>query len=358
MKRDRRKARRVGSGVHLFTGLFIASFLVVIFVFRLEPGQSEALKSEIAPAQYTLRLSGPISPSSAGTILALSDGLFLREGLSISLVAGADDSDAISAVAADENTIGLASAAGFLKARAEGIPIVAFAASYIVNSAEFYSLPRISVLSPSDLEGKRIGYRPGPEISTLLQAFVARNGIAQSKLQLVETDKPLQDLVDQKIDVLVGHRDIEGQELDRLNVDYRSLSPDSFGIHFAGPVYFAHQRAFSKQRNLQKFLIATANGWKAAYSDYERTVPIIARAIHAPPPPPLISRLMDAQRHLLRPFGARFGELDSRRLQVLQAQLLQRRIIREPIDLTRAIDYDVLKEAYRREANTLNRIEP
>ncbi len=336
----------------------MASILVVIFVLRLEPGQSEALKSETAPAQYTLKLSSPISPSSAGTIVALSDGLFLREGLSLALVAGADDSDAISAVAADENTIGLASAAAFLKARAEGLPIVAFAASYIVNSAEFYSLPRVSVLGPSDLEGKRIGYRPGPEISTLLQAFIAQNAVAQSKLQMVESDTPLQDLLDQKIDVLVGHSDIEGQELERLNVDYRSLSPDSFGVHFAGPVYFAHQHAFSRQRNLQKFLIATANGWKAVYSDYERTVPIVARTIDAPLPSPLISRLLDAQRRLLRPFGTRFGELDSRRLQLLQAQLLQRRVIREPIDLTRAINYDVLKDTYRREANTLNRIEP
>jgi len=41
----------------------------------------------------------------------------------------------------------------------------------------------------------------------------------------------------------------------------------------------------------------------------------------------LISHFMDMQRRLLQPFGGRFGGLDLRRLRVLQAQLLQRRII-------------------------------
>ena len=67
---------------------------------------------------------------------------------------------------------------------------------------------------------------------------------------------------------------------------------------------------------------------------------------------------MDAQRGFLRPYGTRFGELDERRIRVLQAQLLQRRLLQEPVDLTRAVNYDILKEAYRSEANNLSRDEP
>jgi hypothetical protein len=46
-----------------------------------------------------------------------------------------------------------------------------------------------------------------------------------------------------------------------------------------GSVYFANERAFSWPTNLEKFLIAIANGRNAAYSDYDRTVPILARFI-------------------------------------------------------------------------------
>jgi hypothetical protein len=68
----------------------------------------------------------------------------------------------------------------------------------------------------------------------------------------------------------------------------------------------------------------------------------------------LISHFMDMQRRLLRPFG----ELDLRRLQVLQAQLLQRRIIQDPVDFAPAASYAILDEPYRTEANAFTQIEP
>lgn len=56
---------------------------------------------------------------------------------------------------------------------------------------------------------------------------------------------------------------------------------------------------------------------------------------------------MDAQRHFLRPSGTRLGELDPLKLRMLQGELLQQRIIRQPLDLARAINYDILTEVYR-----------
>lgn len=339
---------------HAVAGLVVACF---VFVW-LTPGRSEALKPNALRAQYTLKLSGPISPASAGTILAISDGLFAQAGLDVRMVAGSGDGDAIAAVVADENTIGIASAAGFLKARSEGLSIVAFAGSYAVSPVEFFVLPDTTLLQASDLEGKRIGYKTGLELSAILSEFVGKNALAQSKLLLIESDAPLQDLLHRKIDVLLGRLDDEGQELARLNIAYKTLSPAAYGVHAAGPVYFAQERTFAKRRNLEKFLLATADGWNAAYENYARTTPIVSSAIGTPLSRPLISRFMDEQRGFLRPFGARFGELDARHIRVLQAQLLRRRIIQEPVDLTRAIDYDVLKQAYRSEANNLTRTEP
>jgi putative hydroxymethylpyrimidine transport system substrate-binding protein len=358
MKRVRRKGAKAGSSAHLIAGLFFVGLLLTLLVLRFPPSQGEARNSEAPLIEYNLKLNGPISTSSAGSILAVSDGLFQREGLRILIVAGSNDKDAISAVVADENTIGLASAAGFLRARAEGLPVVALAGLYITSSVEFFSLPGTKLQRPSDLEGTRIGYKPEPEFSATLSAFIAKNSVAQSRLQLIETDTPVQDLLNQKIGVMMGHREIEGVELERLHAEYQSLSPDSFGIHYPGPLYFSHERALSKPRNLQKFLIATASGWNAAYADYDRTIPILVRAIDTSLPSNIISHVLDEQRRFLRPFGTRFGELDSRRLRVLQAELLQRRIIQEPVDFARAINYDVLKETYRREVNTHNRTEP
>lgn len=307
---------------------------------------------------YMLKLNGPITLSSAGAIIAISDGLFQREGLDVQLLPGGSDQDATSSVAADERIIGLASAQGFLKARSEGLPIVAFAASYAISSMEFFALSSTRLLGPADLEGRRIGRKPGPEASTILSAFIARNSISQSGLQILEGDAAVSDLLGGRIDVLIGHRDVEGQALEKSKVPYRSLSPDSFGVHAMGPVYFANERAFSTPGNLEKFLIAIANGWNSAYSDYHRTIPILTHFVSDEANSAQIIRFMDAQRRFLRPSGARFGELDTQRLKDLQAQLLQQRIIRQPVDLARTINLTILLEVYRVRSDIFSRIEP
>jgi len=311
-----------------------------------------------AAGYYVLQLNGAVTPSYAGALIALSDSLFQHEGLSVQLRSGKDDAEVTSAVAVDPHVIGVASAQAFLKARAEGLPIVAFAASYIVNSMQFFALSAMRLLGPGDLEGKRIGYKAGLETSTILYAFIAQNSIAQSGLTIVESDNAVADLRDGRVDVLLGHLEVEGQVLEKSGVPYRSLSPDSFGVHAMGPVYFANERAFSSSGNLERFFIAIAMGWNAAYADYDRSLPIIARAVGNEPSSVRLSRFMDAQRRFLRPSGARLGELDLQWLKNLQEQLLQQRIIQQPIDLTRAVNNDILAEVYRTKAADFSKIEP
>ena len=109
-----------------------------------------------------------------------------------------------------------------------------------------------------------------------MQSFIASNSVPQSKLKIVETDTRVSDLLNGNIDVLVDHREIKGL-LETANSNYRTLSPASFGVHAMGPVYFANECAFSVP-GIVKFLIAIANGWNAVYSDYSRTILIIARS--------------------------------------------------------------------------------
>ncbi|WP_284274136.1 ABC transporter substrate-binding protein [Bradyrhizobium iriomotense] len=357
MTRAQRNARKSHYGLRLLAGLFVACTIAYV-LFGPKPTRSQGPKPEASFAEYTVKLSTPLSVSAAGMIIAACDGLFAQAGLRVRLVAGLDDDDAIAAVVADENTIGIASTAGFLKARSGGLPIVAFAGFYAVNPAEFYALPETKLLTPLDLEGKRIGYNPNPEFTAILSDFVSRNSLAQSKLLLLESNTPLQDLLDRKIDVLLGRHDVDGLELERLNVENKILRPEAFGVHAPGPIFFAQERTLAQPNRLEKFLMAIAGGWSAAYADLDRTIPIIANSVGTPLPFSLVARLMDSQRSLLRPFGARFGEMDSTRIRTLQSQLSQRRAIQQPIDLTRAFNYNILKETYRNEATNLSRVEP
>ncbi len=310
-----------------------------------------------ASSAYVLKLNGAVTPAFAGPIVAIAENLFEHEGLSVRLQPGTSDAETTSVVAADPHAIGVASAQGFLKARADGLPIVAFASSYVTSSVEFFSLSSVRLLGPADLEGKRIGYKPGLEPSTVLSAFIAKNFIAQSGLKIVESSDAVSDLLSGKIDILVGRRDVEGLMLENSGVPYRSLSPDAFGVHIMGPVFFASQEALRSPTAIERFLIAIANGWASAYSESGRTGPIIVRAVNQGLDADRLSRFMDAQRRFLRPSGARFGELDPRKLRDLQEYLLQQRIIQQPTDLANAVNLGILAEVYRVKSEILSPID-
>lgn len=293
--------------------------------------------------------------------MAVSDGLFAQEGIEIELARGADDTDAISAAINSEMVVGLSSAAAFIKARADGAPIVAFATAQYVGPIEFFLLPTAQLAAASDLEGKRIAYPVSLEASVTLRSVIEKNSIAQSRISLLESKAPVSDLLGSKVDILVGRRDVEGVQLELAGGNYRSADPSSFGVQTVGAVYFANERAFARSRTLQKIISAIANGWTAVYSDTRRAASIVSDSMSSHPALEAVSAFLDAHRGYLRPLGARFGELDARRLKSLQTDLLRQHIIREPIDLTRAINYDIIPEAYRLEApeaKASTRIEP
>ncbi len=301
-----------------------------------------------------LKLNDGVSASSAGVLMAISEGLFQQQDVTFQLLAGTGDVDAISTVARDECVIGLASAADFLKARADGLPIVAIASLYAVSSVGFYTLADQPLLVPSDLQGKRIGSKPGTELATILRSFIARNSIAQSGLTIVHTETPVADLLEGKIDVLIGHREREGLLLEEREVAFRRLNPDAFGVHAAGTLLIVNERALSDAGPLTRFLSAMIQGWSLAYADYNRSIPALAQALHKPARAVLLSRLMDEQRQFLRPSGTRLGELDLQQLKSLQEELMAQQFIRQPVDLSNATNADLLREVYRTRSDTLS----
>ena len=85
-------------------------------------------------------------------------------------------------------------------------------------------------------------------------------------LRTTESVTAVFDLPGRNIDVLVGHRDVAGRQLDNSLMPCRFFSPGSFGVHVTGTVYFANERALSPPDRLKTFLAGIVAGWKAVFS--------------------------------------------------------------------------------------------
>jgi hypothetical protein len=84
------------------------------------------------------------------------------------------------------------------------------------------------------------------------------------------------------------------------------------------------------------------------FSDYARSIPLIASFDAEALTPDFIRFELEQQRALVRPFAARIGEFDEMRWQSLQRTLLEQKWLNEPLDLSMAVNYQFLRDVYRR----------
>jgi len=301
------------------------------------------------PSPVSLRLMGPFGPAFAGEMLAQRAGLFDREGLQMTLRAGASANDPISAVLAGTETFGLTRADSFLIARSKDAPIVAFAAGYIESNAAFYVLKQSNIHSPQDFPGHRLGRRAGDDTAFIYDAMAQRLALPRSNITEVPVAFEIGMLTSGHVDIWPGHVADEDWELAKRGLDYIAINPASYGIHIAGSVYFAREATIAAHPELvQRFLNALIGGWDRVYTDYTNSIPKIISFDPSGLSADYIRFALDRQREYLRPIAARVGEFSTAQWRSLQAILLAQRLIGQTIDLSTAVSYEFLQETYRK----------
>lgn len=330
-------------------GLSAVIVFLVVVPFLLRGSLPAVTKEDRSAAQTAvIKWNGSLTAASAGVVLGVSDGLFKEVGLLLQLEVGADDDDVARAVAASDKVIGHVSAMGFLRARATGLPIVAVAASYIANSVRLFALDATALQGPSDLVGKSLAFRSSSEVGLVVEALISRNAVQRSFVKVADVSSTVSQLVSGAVDVLPGYQEIEGAELRRLNVLFRTLDPGAFGIHIPGSVYIVStQMLANSSGRAEAFVSALLASWARADLDPNRTAAIVAAALGGDVRAQDVIVLLEQQRDLIRPFGARMGELDLARWQDFQKLLLQQRVISDPVNLHTAIDFALVPDVYR-----------
>jgi ABC-type nitrate/sulfonate/bicarbonate transport system substrate-binding protein len=336
-------------------GLVTGIVFLIVVSFGVK-GSLPAANRESGSAAQTIviKWNGPLNVAAAGLVLGVNDGLFQEVRLSPRLEAGADDEEVARAVAASDQVIGHVSAMGFLRARAAGLPVVAIAASYIANSVRLFVLDATVLRSPSDLVGKSLACKSSSEVGLVVEALISRNGVQRSLVKVTDASSTVSQLISGAVDVLPGYQEIEGTELRSLNVSYRTLDPGAFGIHIPGSVYIVSAQMLANSSSVaEAFVSALLASWARADLSPNRTAEIIAKALGGSARPQDVIVLLEQQRDLIRPFGARMAELDLARWQDFQKLLLQQRWIADPVNLRAAIDFALVPDVYRKRSRSM-----
>ncbi len=332
-------------------GALTVVVLAICFIYRLAapsyllPPQPTAPKA----AGASLRLMSPFGPSAAGVMVAERAGLFDHEGLRLEIHAGHNAEDPISSVLNGSDTFGLTRADSFLLARAKGARIVAFAAGFVESPTIFYALKKSGIRTPQDFSGRRIGYRAGDGSDLVYDTLVAWLGLPQSRLTNVPVTDDLSMLLRGDVDVWPGHIGVEDYTLNKKGVDYYAINPENYGVHLIGSVFFASEPTVAKQPQfVRRFLNGMVAGWNKVYGDYSFSVPMIVSFDETRLTPDYVRFALERQGEHLRSLAVRYGEFTDNQWRALQGVLLSDGRLDTNIDLRAAVNYDFLRDAYRK----------
>jgi ABC-type nitrate/sulfonate/bicarbonate transport system substrate-binding protein len=338
------------SGI-VITSIIVAFISSIGTLWLFQRATTRPIDRQVKLSGISLRLNGPFGPMYAGEMVAVRSGLFDRAGIRFELKPGDTETDPIALVASGARTLGVTRSDNFLLARSKGVPIVAFAAGDLESSVAFYVLAKSGIHTPLDFFGKRVVRFGGHDTALIYDALLKRLGISRSQIHEISETADVSALINGDVDVWLGHVGKEGYELRRSGISYNIIRPSDFGIHVPGTVYFTTEKMIRNDSSVvQKFVNTVIAGWKLTYADYSKSALMISSFDEKTLSPDRVLFELKARRDTVLPLGRRFGEYDDAQWKQLLGILINQRLIRDPdsVDLSKAVNYDFLREAYRK----------
>lgn len=233
--------------------------------------------SAAAPAKIRMQLGWLASNGLLGEVVAIKKGFYAEQGLDLEIVPGGPNVDGVAGVAAGQSAIGqISSSPSVMLARGAGMPVKAIAAGYQKHPYAYYSLKAKPVRSAQDMIGKTVAIQPTGAI--LLRALLAKNGVPEDQVKVVNMGADMNQLMTGQADVVVGWI-TNTNALKVLGEDRVDLMLWDTGIQLYANVYYTTDSELADHsRELAGFIAATAKGWGYARDNQEEAVNILVEA--------------------------------------------------------------------------------
>ena len=209
-----------------------------------------------------------------GEIVAKHKGFYTDEGIEFSVTPGGPNVDGVASVAAGRSPLGqLSSSPSLMLARSAGIPVKAIASGYHTHPFTYFSLASNPIREPKDMIGKVIATQPTAFI--LARALLAKNGIAEDQVELVNMGSDMNQLMTGQVAAVTGWL-TNTNALAILGSDRVDMRLWDTGIQLYANVYYATDATLGEQEDvLIRFLKGSARGWGYAKDNQEEAVDLL-----------------------------------------------------------------------------------
>ncbi len=285
------------------------------------------------PASISVRADWLLTPAVGGQLIARDQGIFTEHGLDVDIQPGGLQSDPIRLVASGSNDIGWTGADAIMMARAQGIPIVAFAGDVLQSPVVFLTKPGIKI--PEQFVGRKVGVVAGNHAETIYKAMMSKVGVDRTQVQETAAGFDPKPFATGEVDVWPVWASSEPYPLAREGVQFDIVDPADYGVNFLGKCFFATEKTIAeKPEVLQAFVDSVIEGWELAYADPEAAAGILAKYDESEQSAEYASWVLEAQGPYARPEGRDFCRFTDADWQALADVLREQSLLEADLDLS------------------------
>lgn len=250
----------------------LGAFLIIIGGFWayktfMMPENGEEFKN------VSLQLKWIDQTQFAGFYLANRNDLYANEGLKVTTSPGGPDISPIQMVVSGVSDFGITGGDQIILAREDGIPVVALAVIYKNSPVAIGSLQEKNIISPKDLEGKRVGVVYGRDEETIYRALLTKEGVDTNTIEEVPVMAGISQITTDKFDAQVLYEVNEAVLLEENGYDVNLIRPRDYGITFYADTLFTTEKMIEENPDLVRaFIKASIAGWEMALANPEEAL--------------------------------------------------------------------------------------
>lgn len=256
---------------------FLKSTAAAAGIATVGPSLLSVSASASGMMAINMQLGWLASNGLVGEIVARKLGYYKDQGIELNITPGGPGVDGVASVAAGRAQIGqLSSSPSLMLARSAGIPIKCIAAGYQQHPFTYFSLKKDPIRSAKDMIGKTIATQPTAKI--LLRALLAKNGIDESQVKVVNMGSDMNQLLTGQAQAVTGWL-TNTNALKILGPDRVDLKLWDTGIQlYANPYYVTDETLDKHFDTLAGFIRGSAKGWGYAKAHPTEAVDMLVEA--------------------------------------------------------------------------------
>lgn len=221
------------------------------------------LTSAAAADDVSIRINFTPWGMHAPLFAAKEQGFYEAEEINLEIIPPSQGIQNEVFVARGDAQFGLSNSDSFLKARGNGLPVVAIMADQPVSPAGVISLKESGIEEPADLEGKRISWIQS-NIIGMLDPLLESGNLSREDIELVNVTRgaEVQLLAAGEIDAVYGFTYGQALTLEEKGFGVNVLALKDYGLNIYGTVFYTSEDLLENNPDLvERFLRATLKGY-------------------------------------------------------------------------------------------------